>query len=723
MWIHLLDLYVRYLRPDALVSATVAGSNVKNRQSTTSISLLNSNKSRNHQWKSFGYQPHWRFELKVDIKKPVSLLAALAVVAIAAWACGGETVIQTVVVEKQVAGETVIQTVVVEKEVQVAGETVVQTVVVEKQVAGETVIQTVVVEKEVVVEQTVIVEKEADAMEPEPTAEVMEVTGEPPTSEAPAGTLVMIPEGVGAGVGLNRSQAPEQLMYWGVSEQLFRPNDDGSLVGPWLAEAWNLSADGSQATITIRSGVQFHGGHGELTAEDFVWSLNDTNAAVTPESIHGQAGDFAAFMDAAEATDDHTVVLNFNAPEPRWTTLLFNQAGDAFGVFSKKLFDEMGPDWMRENIIGTGPYEVQEWRQSDSATINAVGSHWDKVAEVPTLRLIDVPDSVARLAALRSGEADWAVLPVREVADLSRDGFKVITTGRQSGVPLNMAGNYWESHQVKTGEEIKHVTFTHDIPWIGNPHSPDDGNNPPGIDDMEQARLVREAIAISMDRTLVNDALYNGNATEYHIGMFHVIDQDWDDKWKIPYDPVRANQLLDQAGYPRDDDGVRFQMPIYAFTSVRDWAEIADTAAGFINQLGIETNIIRVAYSIVRPSLVARSTTTPATQWCRSDLWKPYDWVTGEEETTLTRGGFGCHMEIPFILETVQKVAAETDPAVRTQYNIALADYFRHEHLKIGIIALPFVSVYNPNSIADWPMRPGPQAPHTSPELIVPAAR
>ena len=564
----------------------------------------------------------------------------------------------------------------------------------------------------------------ADDTAPAPTATAAPAPtgGELPQSEAPAGTLVMIPEGVAPGVGINRSQAPESLMYWGVTEQLFRPEGE-SLVGPWLAESWTVNSDASQATLKIRSGVQFHQGMGELTAHDIAWSLNDTNAATTPESIHGQAGDFAAFMDAAEATDDRTLVLNFNAPEPRWTTLLFNQAGDAFGIFSKKVFEERGADWMRENIIGTGPYEVDEWRQSDSATLNAASSHWDKTANVSTLRLIDVPETVARVAALRSGGADWAVVPVREVAPLVSDGFKTATTGRQSGVPLNMAGNYWETTQVKTGEPITHVTFTHDIPWIGNPHKPDDSNNPAGIDDMEQARLVRWAIAMSIDRTLVNEALYNNNASEYHVGMFHLVDQDWDDKWRIPYDPDEANAMLDRAGYPRDEDGKRFDMPIYAFTSVRDWAEIADTAAGFINELGIETNIIRVAYSIVRPSLVARSTTTPATQWCRSDLWKPYDWVTGEEETSLTRGGFGCHMEIPKILEAVQSVAANPDPAERTRLNIALADYLYEQQLKIGIIALPFVSAYNPNSIADWPMRPGPQAPHTSPELIVPADR
>ena len=67
--------------------------------------------------------------------------------------------------------------------------------------------------------------------------------------------------------------------------------------------------------------------------------------------------------------------------------------------------------------------------------------------------------------------------------------------------------------------------------------------------------------------------------------MFHIVDPDWDDRWKIPYDPAKANEYLDQAGYPRDEDGKRFDMPIYGFTSRIEFTEIADAAAGFINQL------------------------------------------------------------------------------------------------------------------------------------------
>ena len=119
---------------------------------------------------------HKNIEAKRLCKSKSLIAVALALVGVmvaATIACSGtETVVQTVVVEKEVpvSGDTVIQTVEVEKivevernviqtvvvdrEVQVAGETVIQTVVVEKEVEvpGQTVVQTVVVEKEVAVE-------------------------------------------------------------------------------------------------------------------------------------------------------------------------------------------------------------------------------------------------------------------------------------------------------------------------------------------------------------------------------------------------------------------------------------------------------------------------------------------------------------------------------------------------------------------------------------------
>ncbi|MCH7735135.1 MAG: hypothetical protein IH961_07955, partial [Chloroflexi bacterium] len=99
--------------------------------------------------------------MKLFSRRYIRLLAPLLAggAALAAIACGTDTetvtIVQTVIVEKQVAGETVVQTVLVETE-KVVTETVVETVIVETEVLieGEKVVQTVIVER--VVEATVV---------------------------------------------------------------------------------------------------------------------------------------------------------------------------------------------------------------------------------------------------------------------------------------------------------------------------------------------------------------------------------------------------------------------------------------------------------------------------------------------------------------------------------------------------------------------------------------
>lgn len=635
------------------------------------------------------------FMISLSRLLPGLLLAAVFAVIVA---CGGETVIrvvETVIVTEK--GDTIIIT---EK-----GDTIIETVIVTEK--GDT----VVIEKEVLITPTPAVAL--------PTALPEKINIPNPGSSK--GALVMIPRTVPPGVGINSSQASEEQNYWGVSEGLFRVvgDNDG---GFWLAESWSMSSDGKQVTVKIRSGVQFHGGWGELTAFDVAWSTNDTNSAVTPESIHGQAGDLAAFLDETIALDDRTLVLNFNAPEPRWNTLFFNQsrAGGTFNMYSKKAYDEKGEDWLRDNIISTGPYEVVTWNYQDRAELRATETHWAKAASVETLILLDIPESATRVAMMKTGEADWSEMNVRDIRPLAEAGFTVLSTGNLTGMPVNFAGNYWETTGAKDGVTLAQPTMRHDIPWVGNPFRPDDADNPAGIDDMEQARMVRTALSYSIDRDLVSESVYGGLATPYYIGMFHINSPEWQAKWVVPYDVAKAESLLDQAGYPRDKNGVRFEMPLYGFSSNRDWAETADIVSGFFDAVGVKTSVIKSAYAIVRPSLVGRTNTTPATQSCRSDLLVPWDWVRGEEETSLTRGGFGCHMESPEILRIVRAVASAGDRAERITLNNELAQYMFDQALKVGVVGLPSLSVANPNSIADWPMTLG-DGVSNSPENIIEA--
>lgn len=619
--------------------------------------------------------------------KMLSVGTVLLLIALVAVACSSdpEVVVQTVIVEK-------VSTVIVEKEIQVPG-----------------------------AERTVIVEKIVT-----PTPAIALPTAVPekiniPNPGSSGGTLVMIPRVIPPGVGINSSQAPEEQNYWGVSEGLFRVVGDND-AGNWLAESWTMTPDGLGVTVKIRSGVQFHGGWGELTAYDVAWSANDTNSAITPTSIHGQAGDLAAFLDEVIATDDRTIELSFNAPEPRWNTLFFNQsrAGGTFSMFSKKAYDEKGEDWLRANVISTGPYEVVSWKEQDRAELHATASHWAKAASVDTLILLDIPESATRVAMMKTGEADWSEMNVRDIRPLAEAGFTVMSNGNVTGMPVNFAGNYWEATGAKDGAVLPQTTMRHDIPWVGNPFNPDDSNNPAGIDDMEQARLVRTALSMSLDRELINESVYGGLAFPYHVGMFHLASPEWQAKWEVKYDVAKAKSLLDQAGFPEDSNGVRFEMPLYGFSTNRDWAETADIVSGFFNAIGVKTSVIKSAYAIVRPSLVGRTNTTPATQSCRSDTLVPWDWVRGEEETSLTRGGFGCHMESPEILRLVRAVAGAVDRADRIRFNNELAEYMSYQALKIGVVGLPSLSIANPKSIAEWKMTLG-DGVSNSPENIIAA--
>ena len=228
-------------------------------------------------------------------KKPVLfVLAALAALSVTIVACGEDTV------------TTVVETVIVEKEVQVKGDTIVETVIVKEkgetvEVKGDTVIQTVVVtEKGDTV--TVEVEKQVEVVV---TATPVPATATPapeglikaPDTSTPAGTAVIATGGtVGDENGLGRAQANDGLKNLGIAETLFRRADDDSEL-PWIATSFEVASDLSSATVKIQQGIPFQvvdgNDFGDLTAHDVAFSMNDANSVTTPESIHGQAGDFA----------------------------------------------------------------------------------------------------------------------------------------------------------------------------------------------------------------------------------------------------------------------------------------------------------------------------------------------------------------------------------------------------------------------------------------------
>ena len=247
------------------------------------------------------------------------------------------------------------------------------------------VIRTVEVEVPVEVEREVIREVEVEVTRtvveiatatPIPTATPLPIVAiEPaPQPKNAYGEISVAVFNIAPGVGLGSAQAPvEAMQYWGVGEGLFQVDDDGRTVGK-LALDWDLAADLSMVTVNLREDVVFHDGFGAFGADDVVFTMNDANSNTNATSIHGQAGDFAAIFGETIKIDDNTVQFNFNEGgfDPRWNGNFLNEQAQGTAFFSKAAFDQNGADWLRENIVSTGPFEVVEWVQDDRAVLSAV---------------------------------------------------------------------------------------------------------------------------------------------------------------------------------------------------------------------------------------------------------------------------------------------------------------------------------------------------------------
>jgi ABC-type transport system substrate-binding protein len=629
----------------------------------------------------------------------------LAIAAMAVVACSDgeavepEIVIQTVIVTEK--GDTVVETVVVTEK----GDTVT--------VKGDT----------VVVTATPVLPATATPVPADKPA---------PPSKSASGQLVwstIADSGIGSGFNAGNLCCGAKMMS--VVETLFKPTHAGGPATPLLAKTWELDSTNSPpkyVDVTIESGIMFHGGYGELTADDLVWNINDTNPNLSETlgtgniSITDGSGTWAGFLgaNATEKTGDYSVRINWESFDPRWDTWFFGQDGLGAGIVSKNAYDTEGEEWNQDQLIGTGPFEMTSWQRGDRAVFTAVDNHWRQTPEVTSITRIAVPDETVRLAQLATGDADIADVSISNVSEAQRIGMTAKGSGAARMVTMMFAGNLWETNHPTSGEELDIVTYTHDLPWLGNPHKPADSNNPAGMDDMEQARLVRQALAMSIDRDLINEAALSGLGWPVYIPYFDINNPNWDDKWKIEYDPDGAEALLDQAGFPRDSSGKRFSMPMFAWPIGHFYGEIGDNVSIFWEEIGVSTDVLHYEYAVFRPTLVGRSATQAWTDTGPLENYAstPWDWPRGIQMSALARGGKSHGLENPESTANYQAVSGEATLEGRIDLNNGYADWMSEWLPGFGIVASPSLLVFNPNSISSWDMELGLRQTSNSPELI-----
>ncbi len=568
-----------------------------------------------------------------------------------------------------------------------------------------------------------------------------------PAIKAPAGTgdagvINIAIRNVPPGVGLGSAQLTDAIHYWGVGEVTMKMEDVG-VVAPMLATSWELDFEEGQsipygATLKIRDDVIFHGqglgsrsnnggSWGPMTAEDIAFTINDGNAAINTDSIHWQAGEFAVVFgdNPAVAVDDTTLQVTFanyggnTIYDPRWNANLMNDAAPAYSVQSLNRYNTVGETEMRDtNFIGTGPLHIIEWTPNNRAVLEPVPyNHWNANAKVDRIIFTQVPGQDAQVAAMRTGEVDAAPIPLKILPPMLEGGFKAADNGLARHASVVFSGNLWETEHILSGAPLDTAAvYMRDLPWISNPNPSDSGKCPAGCSDFEEGRLVRNALARAVNRTEINESLLHGIGHPIHLNQFSPNNPNWQSKWEYPYDPDAAKALLAEAGYPNG-----FDIPLYA-QNPGGYQEIADAIARYWEDIGVKTAVQKYAYSVYRPSIVARATTMPWVTDCDDgrSAW-PWEWPKSADYTSLTRGGFGCGVEIKKVADTWIAVNGESDPAKQIELNNELAQYLYDHAVSFGVVGIPGPITYNPNKIASWPMDTALYSSWNNPEDIVPA--
>ena len=251
-----------------------------------------------------------------------------------------------------------------------------------------------------------------------------------------------------------------------------------------------------------------------------------------------------------EVVDDNTVRANLlpGKLEPTWKLALANNGGGSIPIVSKALFDS-GNDADISTPCGSGPFKIEEWVSEEKVIASPVRDNWRAQPDmIDELQIVQIAETNAKIAALKTGEVHMANIPLKFIDDtkaISKAAGRR-ATGKYQPQVVFFAGNYWAKRAYKFEDEEdifprEGLKADADHPWIGDPDDPES---------MENARKVRWAMSMAIDRDALNRNVFNGLGQITYTYTDILPDNPlFKDEWKVDYDVDGAKELLAEAGF------------------------------------------------------------------------------------------------------------------------------------------------------------------------------
>jgi peptide/nickel transport system substrate-binding protein len=339
--------------------------------------------------------------------------------------------------------------------------------------------------------------------------------------------------------------------------------DNAGVYHPWLATSWSANADASVWTFKIRQGVKFNDGT-PMTVDDVVYSFQQQS---NPKIGVNALSAFAGFLTPAgvQKVDNETVAFHLESPNSGFLDAVSE-------VNYNMIIVPKGYHWpnYQKQFPGTGRFMMSSYTPSVGATFVRNPHYWGTKALPSKVEFTFFATEQPMTAALQAGSID------------AMDQFSVATS------PQLLTGGY-NVISVK-GAAQRQLSMRNDIHPFTN-------------------KLVRQAIALTLDRPAIVAALFKGQA---------VVGND------TPFDPyftatdhnvpqrvknlTQAKKLLAQAGVPNG-----FSTPLLTedIQEIPHFAQIIKQSAA---QIGVTINL----------------TIEPQSKYYGSGVIGKSDWLDGE---------------------------------------------------------------------------------------------
>ena len=345
--------------------------------------------------------------------------------------------------------------------------------------------------------------------------------------------------------------------------------DDKGQVHPALARSWEVSEDGLVWTFYLRDDVYFHSGR-KFTAHDVKFHFDRWQTEFpTRAKINA--------LDRTEVVDDYTVRFYLKYPTLVFLNNISQSEWGYGGIPDSEAVKQWGDDYgiVPESISGTGPFRVVSWTRDQQVVLerneqyNWGPAFYNNQGAPYVDRVIyrSIPEDAARSTALELGEIDIdiAVSPRDASRFENMRGVRLLTQSRVSA---------------------NHIGFNH---WK------------PVFQDLR----VRRAFTHAINQQDIVDFVWNGYA-EPVCGFWHPsVDGSTPCEEIRPllaeYDPDKANQLLDEAGWVRGPSGIRMkdgqplQVYMYVYSEVQE--QIALVVQAHLRDVGVDVRIRNMEYA------------------------------------------------------------------------------------------------------------------------------